>query len=160
MNKIPELTKEHNYLLQKEISIINRHNSQNTSPQSEHFDIFYREILKIADQQGLLSKEASLALKPDNWIEWGNNSETRYGGISYAFIFTVSIDADINICFIHIKDKNKNTVDRIQFENVITKHPNFGEFGFNASELLRWVDFPRIEQTCQNWLDNYLKEQK
>jgi hypothetical protein len=104
----------------------------------KHQKNIYLSILKIADEQGLLTAEASLALKPNHWIEWDNTSTTchSYGKTKVNVSFIIFYHAETGYTVNSLTD-NKG-------------HKKIGVFDTGQE----CIDF------CQNWLDNYLKENK
>lgn len=133
MNKIPELTQEQEDTL---TTLLHEYWTYENIP----IENVYLQALKIADAQGLLTKEASLDLKPDNWIEWrdcnkifGNPYNGSEGRCNYGFIFHVLDNGSIEI------EDNKG--------NIIHVLDNGSTETFNIVY-------------CQNWLDEYLKNKE
>jgi len=127
VNKIPELTQEQFNQLKDIISDFKHRNITYTE--------LYLEILKIADAQGLLTKEASLALKPENWIEWDNTSTTchSYGKTKVNVSFIIFYNAETGYTVNSLAD-NKG-------------HKKIGVFD-TGQECI---------DCCQKYLDEYLK---
>ncbi len=108
----------------------------------------YLNCLELADIQGLLTKEASLDLKPDNYIEWDKKEcKTAYKGdfkfgSKIAFFVIYFLGAEI----VYKYDNEDYSDDNEQ--PYIVKPIRNGN---------RFENLEQAKQHCQNWLDDYLK---
>lgn len=127
MNKIPELTEEQDGIL---TTVLYDYWAFEDTPAVN----VYLQALKIADEQGLLTKEASLALKPDNYINWRwDNCGRDKWGHDYDIYHKGGQSVYLNIYFTQSK---VSILEELEFNNFIL-----------------------AQEYCQNWLNNYLKEQ-
>lgn len=107
---------------------------------NQHYNKLYHHFLKIADTQGLLTKEASLLLKPDNWIGWNSKyTDIIIGYDKYDNYYKIK-------CYMTNPDLWEVCISNNTYRSSL-----------NSSEI--------AQQYCQNWLneyllDNALKEQK
>ncbi len=97
-------------------------------------------FLQEYDKLGLLTKEASLALKPDNWIEWEENFNEFNQIQGYSKYFGTRI--------------------RVVKYNNGYSYAGWVSVGDSPVTFSQMYPSPQAaKQYCQNWLDNYLKEQ-
>lgn len=131
MNKIPELTQE-----QIDILLDPIYDGNGFDNPKEYATNIYLDFLQIADAQGLLNKEASLMLKPDDWIEWERTEYGNYNGIT-------------KIGIIHI----------FSLSHIVFKYPNLEQIVINIDDD-KFKTLEEAKEVCQNWLDEHLKEVK
>lgn len=139
--KIPKL----NYAQSRGIEIIVKYMDEMCDAEDrKNVQDIYLTCLKIADEQGLLTKEASLALKPDNWIEWEREH--------------------VNTC--NHKDECTGKSKDYCFEIIIHSREHIEIYVVPIETCSDWRTYIKTLHTsnfeykdvCQNWLNEYLKD--
>ncbi len=129
MTIIPKLSKN-------QIEIINQESSPNNKSffgglcEDEIANFRFMNALKVADEMSLLTKEASLAIKPDNYINWAwisRKDASLLLGINKIYVFEI-----------------------IEFQGVYTSKEKWVTIGTFDTLL-------KAKQSCHAFLENQLK---
>jgi len=166
MGKIPKLTQEQINTLRNRSQSIDK---PETAEEGDcyYVDCLYIEALKIADEQGLLTSGASLALKPDNLITFNDDTYVypprTYEGVKVGWIggarkLGIHFKAEyinkievgsffllhLKIC-IELENRNAHGVKPLATQEMCISDEN--------------LVISELRSCCQTWLDNYIKEQ-